>query len=226
MTNTIHSVPQYATIYTGTVEVHRFDDGEGTTYLAAESTDRPGYTINTLDGCGLVTIAPTGRRDRNTVEARPCCKWCDSTRELADRLNTAYSMADEQYEGDEEKAVEAMLKVIQRGNLHAHIVTGGLDWAVTAREVTDADDMGLAFNHDGQVIVADFDTEAHARETAAYLNGVTWEVGTMETAHIDEDEDDYLAPNNCTTVVSGLVWDNADEQGYSTPTAEEVLNRC
>ena len=219
-TATTYSVDQYATIHTGTVEVHRFDDGEGTTYLAAEETNHDGYTP---DGCGYVTIAPTGRRNRNTVEARPCCKWCTNTRELADRLNTAYSGADEQHQGDDEKAVEAMLKVIQRGNLHAHIVTGGLDWAVTAREVTDADDMGTAFNHDGRVIVATFDTEGHAREMAAHLNGTTWVVGTMDTADIGED--DQPTPDDCTMRVHGFVWQDVDDQGNSTPTAEEVFNR-
>lgn len=217
--NSIYSVDQHVTIHTGTVEVHRFDDGEGTTYLAAEDTDRHGYTP---DGCGYVTIAATGRRYRSTVEARPCCRWCDSTRELADRLNTAYSGADDQHQGDEEEAVKAMLKVIQRGNLHAHIITGGLDWAVTARKVTDADDMETAFNNDGRVIVADFDTEAHARETAAYLNGTTWTVGTIDTADIDDD--DQLTPEDCTNTVGGFVWDNVDDQGNSTPTAEEVFN--
>ena len=217
-----YQVPQYATIYTGIMEVHRFDDEHGTTYLAAEDSNHEGYAP---DGCGYVTIMETGQRYRNTVEARPCCKWCDSTRELAERLNTAYSGANGQHQGDAEKSIEAMLKVIQRSNLHAHIITGGLDWAVTACKVTDTDDIETVLSNGGQIIVANFDTEAHAREMAAHLNGTTWMVGTMDTAHINEDEDDYLNPNNCTNVVYGMVWDNVDEQGYSTPTAEEVFDR-
>lgn len=218
-----YQVPQYATIYTGSMEVYRFDDEHGTTYLAAEDTTHDGYMP---DGCGHVTIMETGLRHRRAVEARPCCKWCDSTRELADRLNEAYDGADDQHQGDAGKSLEAMLKVIQRSNLHAHIITGGLDWAVTARKVTDTDDMETALSNDGRIIVSNFDTEAHAREIAAHLNGTTWMVGTMETAHIDETEDDYLNPNNCTNVVYGMVWDNVDDQGCSTPTADEVFNRC
>lgn len=217
-TTTTYDVSQYATVYTGSTEVHRFDDGQGTTYLAAESDHGDTHL---LDDCGYVTIAPAPRHYRNQVEARPCCRWCVSVGELADRINRAH---DEQPDGHREEAATAMLKVIQRTGSHAHAVAGGRDWAITAHQVSTPDDLLEAFRHDGVVIVSEYDTEAYAREITAHRNGTTWTVGTMETAHIDDTEDDYLTPDDCTDEVGGIVWANVDNYGYSSPTAEEVRN--
>ena len=217
-----YSVNEYATVCTNTVEVHRFDDPDsGYTYLTALDTDRPAYGN---DACGYVTVRRPHTRWDTDVLARGCCKWCTRVQKVADRLNEAYDVAVAYGVGYQDEGVEAMLKVLTRMDMEAFVISG--DDGVVVAPANDVEQVLDALDHDGHMVVGwPGATWGYARECAALINQRTWVVGSMPTADIDPDDAEDLTPGDCRDCTHGVVWDNVDDDGDSSPTLEELLNR-
>lgn len=140
-----------------------------------------------------------------------CSVPCREVQDIIDRLKSAYVGA---IYGGYEDPEDAVQKAIDR--LEGKVCTlNAWGYGATA---SDTYDYSTEY-----VVVSTYPARYYARECAAYLNNETWTVGLMDKALYQElVEDESLDPALCEEVSYDHVWDNVDEEGYSTPTTTEL----
>lgn len=77
----------------------------------------------------------------------------------------------------------------------------------------------LIFGHGGATVE---DIMPYASEIVAHLNGCLWDVGVTPAEEVEDITE--LRVLDCTDIYGGVVWDDVDSYGMSTPTAEELTN--
>ncbi|OIR43189.1 hypothetical protein [Corynebacterium sp. NML120713] len=147
-----------------------------------------------------------------------CSAGCREVQGIIDRLKSAYNGAD--YGGIYGKSYdlphEAVQKVIDR--LGGKVCTlNAWGYGVT---VSDTYDYSTEY-----VVISAYPAQDFARECAAYSNNETWTVGLMDKALYQElVEEHALDPALCDDTIHGLVWENVDYEGYSTPSSLELAH--
>lgn len=142
-----------------------------------------------------------------------CSAQCRGVQDIIDRLKSAYVGA---IYGGDELPEDAVQKAIDR--LGGKVCTlNAWGYGVT---VSDTYDYSTEY-----VVVSAYSARDYARECAAHMNSETWTVGLMDKALYQElVEDDCLDPQLCEEIMYGLVWENVDDEGYSTPTTTELAS--
>lgn len=193
----ISTVKQYA--YVGDVEVYRATK-DGMVYVAElDNLDR---TVEEVwDFCGKSVV------DTRTFEVHPCCKFCgsDNGYRVADSLRAAADY------GDVDSAAVTLAKRLDIAGL----VPGGLYGLRAARGVA-----GAAY-----IVVGEYaDVPDHAYHAVLHIVGQcqSWEVGAIPLEDVADLEE--LRVSDCPDTVCGVVWENVDCDGDSSPTQDELVN--
>lgn len=182
----------------------------GTVYVATESDNSYTSLYDASDFCGHTLV---NMNDYGRYEVTPCCKWCDSTNgyRVSESLAAAYEhgYAEEALERLTDRVGMAALRECYHGGY-----TASKDCSGASYLVVDEGEPGNAT------------TAERAYDDAVYICGLlrSWESGSMtleelEGSGIDLDE---LIPSDCSDFIGGIVWDNVDCYGFSTPTDLEL----
>lgn len=193
------TVKKYA--YVGDVEVYRATR-DGMVYVT--EPDNMERTVGeVLDFCGKSVV------DTRTFEVHPCCKFCgsDNGDRVADSLRAAADY------GDVDSAAVTLSKRLDIAGL----VPGGIYGLKASRDVVGADYIVVS-EHD--------DVPDCAYHEALYILGQcqSWEVGAIPLEDVADLEE--LRVSDCPDTVCGIVWENVDSDGDSSPTQDELSNAC
>lgn len=193
------TVKKYA--YMGDVEVYRAIK-DGMVYVA--EPDNLERTVDEVwDFCGKSVV------DTRTFEVHPCCEFCgsDNGDRVADSLRAAADY------GDVDSAAVTLPKRLDIAGL----VPGGIYGLKASRDVVGAD----------YIVVCEYDDAPDcAYHEALYIMGQcqSWEVGVIPLEDVADVEE--LRVSDCPDTVCGVVWENVDCDGDSSPTHEELANAC
>lgn len=190
----ISTVKKYETRHVGDVDVYRAVK-DGMVYVTEpDNLDR---TVDEVwDFCGKSVV------NTRTFEVHSCCEFCgsDNGYRVADSLRAAWDY------GDVDSAAVTLSKRLDIAGL----VPGGLYGLRAARGVVDAD----------YIVVSEGDSspgDGHAYHDALYILGQcqSWEVGVIPLEDVADLEE--LRVSDCPDTVCGVVWENVDCDGCSTP---------
>lgn len=193
------TVEEYVTRYVGDVDVYRAVK-DGMVYVAElDNLDR--MVDEVWDFCGKSVV------NTRTFEVHPCCEFCgsDNGYRVADSLRAAADY------GDVDSAAVTLSKRLDIAGL----VPGGLYGLRASRGAVGAD----------YIVVSEGDSlpgDGHAYHDALYIVGQcqSWEVGAIPLEDVSDLEE--LRVSDCPDSVCGIVWNNVDCDGYSTPDGLEL----
>ena len=195
------TVKEYATRYVGDVDVYRAVK-DGMVYVTEpDNLDRT--VEESWDFCGKSVV------DTRTFEVHPCCDFCgsDNGYRVADSLRAAADY------GDVDSAAVTLSKRMDIAGL----VSGGLYGLRADRGVVGAD----------YIVVSEGDSspgDGHAYYDALYILGQcqSWQIGVISLEDVADLEE--LRVSDCSDTVCGVVWENVDRDGDSSPSHEELAN--
>lgn len=204
-------------------------DCDGVAYLATTDTD----FAYEFDGCGAAVAAPEKPLNSDVpwlpeVGACPngCCArgaWKMVARLWNGPVADNIELRERDYMADQLDLLEHAEQVVEQASeLGIGVVFMCPDyhgsWVVSP--LPNGDDLTTWL-----IIVDEYSEEAaidYAKMMCAYRNGETWTVGSMPVEYADELGEDANA-FECGDTISGLVWENVDERGASTPSEEELI---
>lgn len=195
----ISTVREYVTRYVGDVDVYRAVK-DGMVYVA--EPDNLERTVDeVLDFCGKSVV------DTRTLEVYPCCKFCgsDNGYRVSDSLRAAADY------GDVDSAAVTLSKRLDIAGL----VPGGIYGLQASRGVAGAD----------YIVVSECDdVPDRAYHDALFIVGQcqSWEVGVIPLEDVADLEE--LRVSDCHDTVCGVVWENVDCDGDSSPSQNELVN--
>lgn len=198
----ISTVREYVTRYVGDVDVYRAVK-DGMVYVAElDNLDR---TVEEVwDFCGKSVV------DTRTFEVRPCCGFCGS--DNGDRVAESLRAAADY--GDVDSAAVTLSKRLDVAGL----TPGGIYGLQASRGVVGAD----------YIVVSECDNTLDlAYHDALYIVGrcQSWRIGVIPLEDV-ADLEDHPRVSDCPDTVCGIVWENVDHDGDSTPTQDELVNNC
>lgn len=195
----ISTVKKYA--YVGDVDVYRAVK-DGMVYVT--EPDNLERTVDEVwDFCGKSVV------NTRTFEVHPCCEFCgsDNGYRVADSLRAAADY------GDVDSAAVTLSKRLDI----AALAPGGIYGLQASRDVVGAD----------YLVVSEGDNspgDGYAYNDALFIVGrcQSWGIGVIPLEDVADLEE--LRVSDCPDTVCGIVWENVDSDGDSTPTHDELVN--
>lgn len=191
-------------------EVYRVEY-EGKLYLAMPETDAG---LIGPDHCGYAwgKVSRSWWSGEMTVSvSESCCRYCTEVRDAWERVAGAWNAAAE-FGGD---PVAAARKAAERAGVSVCGIFDGRDADFAAELDTAATGGPLRY----LVVTPHGDAMVDARVWCAYTNNNLWLVGAGEISDDVEypwELDDHMMTDG---------WKNMDDEGFSTPTARELVER-
>lgn len=220
----------YATSRVRMGDVHRADK-DGIAYLTCIDPD----TDYDYDGCGAV-VAPALLNDEHGVELLPsrgtCPHGCCGREPyalVADAWNRIVradmDACERDWERDQMDVREVSNQVKRIARRFGYGVTFVCPdyygtWHVSPFPDVDnyKDPWFIVVDGYGDGAAVDY-----AKMVVAYKNSETWVVGTMSVEEADELGEDATPWECYTHLFGGVVWNNVNERGESSPTEDELL---
>lgn len=209
-------------------------DKDGVAYLACVEGE---YTFD-YDGCGSV-VAPALLNDEHGVELLPstgacphgCCgrepyalvadAWNRIVRADIDACGRDW----EREQMDVREVAYQVKRIARRFGYGVTFVCPDYYGTWHMSPFPDVDN----YKDPWFIVVDEYGEDAavdYTKMVVAYKNGETWVVGTMSVEEADELGED-ATPWECDThMFGGVVWENVDERGESSPTEDELLACC
>lgn len=184
-----------------TVEILRAERGEYT-YVACVDPYPTGQVL--WDGCMQAVIRM--RSDGHPGEVTVCCEYCDDVKALADSVHEHLEQR-----ANREGTIDDLLAMLKARDASAAVLVQERGTvSVEPLSSTSAlcrDDMVVVSVHGGDAAVD------YARYHAATVMNETWIVGRARTEDVGED----LRPWAMDDAVSGVIWNNVEDDGSSSP---------
>lgn len=211
-----HTVPIMG--ITGYAETYT-EEKDGLIYVAEEMGDSFAYFP---DWCypNAIKITTNGYGEIR-LEVVEHCQHCESDSPELNRVMDEWDavLLRDERTGDPIDYDEELTKILVTAN---YVVADDhyLGYkAMPSGSVAPSAGQYLVFGNEGSTIEG---IMPYACEIVAHLNGSLWTVGSIPTDDVDDITD--LRVLDCSDHFGGVVWDNVDSHGMSTPTAEELTN--